>query len=234
MRDSCVTTHCPCGRSVSQSTAAKHPRSASSPPLRNEDWSKIRDPVERRKIQNRIAQRNYRKERADTGLHSFAKARVGKRRKQRLALLRSRVSSERTSSESDSRTDIRPCEPQSSTNAYPHAFCTASLHPCRDSYLQGSSSVSSLQHANGLLDALPSVTPSSPSTISLAAETATRPVDRSLRASTRLSTAAVCLTEPSALDRFSPWEHYTSSDSGPFEEGYLAMNGTSAAPHWHR
>ena len=204
------------------------------PPPRNEDWSEIRDPVERRKIQNRIAQRNYRKERADTGLHSFAKARVGKRSKQRLALLRSRASSERTSSESDSRTDVRPCEPQSPTNAYPHAFCKASLHPCRDSYLQGSSSASSLQHVDGLPDALPSVTPSSPPTISLAAEAATRPVDRSLRASTRLSTAAVCLTAPSALDRFSPWEHYTSSDSGPFEEGYLAMNGTSAAQHWHR
>jgi hypothetical protein len=205
------------------------------PPPRNEDWSEIRDPVERRKIQNRIAQRNYRKERADTGLHSFAKARVGKRSKQRLALLRSRASSERTSSESDSRTDVRPCEPQSPTNAYPHAFCTASLHPYRDSYLQGSSSAPSRQHADGLLlDALPSATPSSLPTISLAAEVATRPVDRSLRAPTRLSTAAVCLTAPSALDRFSPWEHHTSSDSGPFEEGYLAMNGTSAAQHWHR
>jgi hypothetical protein len=32
MRDSCVTTHCPCGRSVSQSTAAKRPRSASPRP----------------------------------------------------------------------------------------------------------------------------------------------------------------------------------------------------------
>lgn len=213
---------------------SKTPSQRLPPPPRNEDWSEIRDPVERRKIQNRIAQRNYRKERADTGLHSFAKARVGKRSKQRLALLRSRASSERTSSESDSRTDVRPCEPQSPTNAYPHAFCTASLHPCRDSYLQGSSSASSLQHVDGLPDALPSVTPSSPPTISLAAEAATRPVDRSLRASTRLSTAAVCLTAPSALDRFSPWEHYTSSDSGPFEEGYLAMNGTSAAQHWHR
>ena len=213
---------------------SKTPSQRLPPPPGNEDWSKIRDPVERRKIQNRIAQRNYRKERAVTGLHSFAKARVGKRSKQRLALLRSRASSERTSSESDSRTDVRPCEPQSPTNAYPHAFCTASLHPCRDSYLQGSSSASSLQHVDGLPDALPSVTPSSPPTISLAAEAATRPVDRCLRASTRLSTAAVCLTAPSALDRFSPWEHYTSSDSGPFEEGYLAMNGTSAAQHWHR
>jgi hypothetical protein len=215
-------------------SGSRTPSQRLPPPPRNEDWSKIRDPVERRKIQNRIAQRNYRKERADTGLHSFAKARVGKRSKQRLALLRSRVSSERTSSESDSRTDVRPCEPQSPTNAYPHAFCTASLHPCRDSYLQGSSSAPSRQHADGLPDAFPSVTPSSPSTISLAAETATRSVDRSLRAPTRLSTAAVCLTAPSALDHFSPWEHYTSSDSGPFEEGYLVMNGTSAAQHWHR
>ena len=213
---------------------SKAPSQRLPPPPRNEDWSEIRDPVERRKIQNRIAQRNYRKERAVTGLHSFAKARVGKRSKQRLALLRSRASSERTSSESDSRTDVRPCEPQSPTNAYPHAFCTASLHPCRDSYLQRSSSASSLQHVDGLPDALPSVTPSSPPTISLAAETATRPVDRSLCAPTHLSTAAVCLTAPSALDRFSPWEHHTSSDSGPFEEGYLAMNGTSAAQHWHR
>jgi hypothetical protein len=212
----------------------KTPSQRLPPPPRNEDWSEIRDPVERRKIQNRIAQRNYRKERADTGLHSFAKARAGKRSKQRLALLRSRASSERTSSESDSRTDVRPCELQSLTNACPHAFCTASLHPCRDSYLQGSSSAPSRQHANGLLDALPSATPSSPPTISLAAEAATHPVDRPLCAPTHLSTAAVCLTAPSALDRFSPWEHYTSSDSGPFEEGYLAMNGTSAAQHWHR
>ena len=90
---------------------SKTPSQRLPPPPRNEDWSKIRDPVERRKIQNRIAQRNYRKERADTGLHSFAKARVGKRSKQRLALLRNCVSSERTSSESDSRTDVRPCEP---------------------------------------------------------------------------------------------------------------------------
>ena len=92
---------------------SKTPSQRLPPPPRNENWSEIRDPVERRKIQNRIAQRNYRKERVDTGLHSFAKARVGKRSKQRLALLRSRVLSERTSSELDSRTDVRPCEPQS-------------------------------------------------------------------------------------------------------------------------
>lgn len=231
VRKSCVMSCYSCGRSSSQPTAVKRPHRA---PPKNEDWSKIRDPVERRKMQNRIAQRNYRKERADTGLHSFAKARVGKRRKQRLALLRSRVSSERTLSESDSRTDDRPCGLQPLTNVYPHGSCTASLNPCRDSHLQGNSSAPSRERADGLPDALSSAIPSSPPTVSLSAEAATRPVDRSLRAPTRLSTAAVCLTAPCAPNHFSAWEHHTSSDSSPFEEGYLAMNGMSAAQRWHQ
>ena len=224
-------SYCPCGRSTSQSTAAKRPRSA---PLKNEDWSEVRDPVERRKMQNRIAQRNYRERRADTSLRSFAKARIGKRIRRRLALLGSRVSAERASSESGSRECVRPCEPQSLTNASPHEFCTASLHPSRDSHLQGRNFTPWWQHADGLSDDLPYLTPSSPSTSSLAAEAAARPIDRSLHASSRLPAAAVCLTAPFALHHSPTEEHYIYSDSSPFEEGYLAMNGTSAAPCWHR
>ena len=91
VRKSCAMLYCSCGRSISQSTAVKRPHRAL--PV-NEDWSKIRDPVERRKMQNRIAQRNYRKRRANINPHSPAKARVGKKIKQRLALLESRASSE--------------------------------------------------------------------------------------------------------------------------------------------
>ena len=163
---SCAMLYCSCGRSISQSTAVKRPHRALP---ENEDWSKIRDPVERRKMQNRIAQRNYRKRRANINPHSPAKARVGKKIKQRLALLESRASSEgassdRASSESGSRECFRHSEPQSTAVSSPHELCTADLHQSRDDYLQGRSFISSQQHADELLDALLPVVPSLPLT----------------------------------------------------------------------
>jgi hypothetical protein len=188
-------------------------------------------------MQNRIAQRNYRKRRANINPHSPAKARIGKKIKQRLALLESRASSkgaspDLASSKSGSRECFRYSEPQSTAVSSPHKLCTADLHQSQDDYLQGRSFISSQQHADELLGALLPVVPSSPltpSTSGLAAEAAAQSINRFLHTSYRLPTAAVCSTASYALNHSLVEGYYICSDSGPFKEGYLAINGASRA-----
>jgi hypothetical protein len=59
-----------------------------SAPSDKEDWSRVTDPAERRRIQNRIAQRAYRKHREHL-LHFYAESFLGKKLRQLKQLLES-------------------------------------------------------------------------------------------------------------------------------------------------
>lgn len=69
--------------------SAPQPNSSAFSPFAhsNEDWTQISDLSERRRIQNRIAQRNYRKSKTDLDTRANAELLIGKKLKNRLEKL---------------------------------------------------------------------------------------------------------------------------------------------------
>ncbi|KAF2621838.1 hypothetical protein BU25DRAFT_481990 [Macroventuria anomochaeta] len=196
--------YCPCALPASQAAVGKGPRHTCP---QSEDWSNISDLVERRKIQNRIAQRKYRK-----------------KLRKKLALLNSI-----TTSGSSLRGDSRPARPHDLADSSCLKVCpevgTPGLHHERD---RDHSFTPLQQHYNDEpLNTLLPVPSPSPTSGPVTAQN-TDPSLNTFYSSTAV--AARLATSP-------PVEYSTTKrsciDGSPFYEGYLAMKGPSVAQRWH-
>lgn len=190
----------------------------------SDDWTNVQDPVQRRKIQNRVAQRNYRKW-GRCAQRWSAHTRTGRKIKAKLQELESRRGG---SSDGDAKAmDVSAIEPASESRPASATPTSSPLARPKSGSMQNHSPVSWQQRPEATSTAPPPVSYSLMMLPGFGCDDTAQSGYRALCAQCSLPLPWSGTAEPSDPE-CNIWASLAGKASGPFDEGYAAMNQA----HW--